>query len=404
MVTTFYPPYHFGGDGTYVRALSRALTRRGHEVVVVHCEDAYKLKTKGHVPKQDEAGDIRVHRLKSRSGFISPLVTQQLGIPGLKSTKLRRIFDDDFDVVNFHNISLIGGPGVISLSRAKVNIFTLHEHWLLCPTHTFWKNKKVSCDSRQCIRCCIRSGIPPQLWRYTSLATRSLEKIDRFISPSNYTARKHREFLTLPAQVEVIPLFSMLSPKQHTYTGGDMPEFVYVGRMTASKGVGELLSSFAKWKEYRLTMIGDGELLEELRRKYRHCDNISFLGQLPQHILIEHYRRARALILPSLAPETFGLTVVEAFACGTPAIVRAAGGNRETIDSAGAGFVYESEEQLFTAVQKLASDASLRVQLGRRAREVFESRYTEEVHVSRYLELVESLIQKKSSLIGSRVV
>ncbi len=31
MVTTFYPPFHFGGDATYVRALSRALVARGHE-------------------------------------------------------------------------------------------------------------------------------------------------------------------------------------------------------------------------------------------------------------------------------------------------------------------------------------------------------------------------------------
>ena len=46
MVTTFYPPYHFGGDGTYVRALSEALVKRGHEVTVVHCEDAYRLAAK----------------------------------------------------------------------------------------------------------------------------------------------------------------------------------------------------------------------------------------------------------------------------------------------------------------------------------------------------------------------
>jgi len=42
MVTTFYPPFHYGGDATFVRGLSRALVARGHEVEVVHCEDAYR--------------------------------------------------------------------------------------------------------------------------------------------------------------------------------------------------------------------------------------------------------------------------------------------------------------------------------------------------------------------------
>lgn len=43
MLTTFYPPYNFGGDGIGVQRLSRALARRGHRVTVVHDADAYNL-------------------------------------------------------------------------------------------------------------------------------------------------------------------------------------------------------------------------------------------------------------------------------------------------------------------------------------------------------------------------
>ena len=42
MVTTFYPPYHFGGDAIYAYRLSNALARRGHKVTVVHSADAYR--------------------------------------------------------------------------------------------------------------------------------------------------------------------------------------------------------------------------------------------------------------------------------------------------------------------------------------------------------------------------
>ena len=141
MVTTFYPPYHFGGDGTYVRALSEALVQRGHEVTVVHCEDAYRLagNDSGAI---DNLSKVKVHTLKNRFGFLSPLITQQTGFPGLKHSELKDILKNEFDVVNFHNISLIGGPRIIQLSNARINLYTLHEHWLLCPTHIFWKDKK----------------------------------------------------------------------------------------------------------------------------------------------------------------------------------------------------------------------------------------------------------------------
>tara|TARA_R110000823_G_scaffold130015_17_gene258074 strand:+ start:6572 stop:7792 length:1221 start_codon:yes stop_codon:yes gene_type:complete len=397
MVTTFYPPYHFGGDATYVKALSEALVACGHEVTVVHCEDAFRLQSHASVEQEPEAGPVRVHRLHSRAGMLSPLVTQQLGIPGLKSAELRRILQEEFDVVNFHNISLIGGPGVLALSRAEVTLYTLHEHWLLCATHIFWKNRAKACDSRQCIRCSIRSGIPPQWWRYSSLVDRQLQHVDRFISPSEYTARRHRELLAPEAPIEVIPLFSTLDPGPVNPQAVEPGEFLYVGRITASKGLDELAASFSRWPEYRLTLVGNGDMLELLRDRYAACENIYFAGPMTQAELVAHYRRASALILPSLAPETFGLTVVEAFACGAPAIVREAGGNREAVDLSGAGFVYQDESGLRLALDALAGDNALRKRMGDRARKAFETYYTSKVHVARYLELVEAIRAEKHS-------
>ena len=392
MVTTFYPPYHFGGDGTYVRALSEALVNRGHEVTVVHCEDAYRLS--GAEPHVDASHSlVRVHRLHSRFGLLSPLLTQQTGMPMLKHRALKDILSEPFDVVNFHNVSLVGGPGVLPMSRARLNLYTLHEHWLVCATHILWKDKQRACDKRDCIRCSLKSGIPPQWWRYTPLLTRCTESIDSFISPSEYTARQHRAFGIKPP-IEVIPLFSYLSPCQFDDQSEGKPHFLTVGRITASKGVGELVSAFSKWPDVALTVVGDGDLLPELRQRYQSYPNIQFLGQLPQQQLEQLYRQSAALILPSLAPETFGLTVVEAFACGTPAIVRVAGGNRETIDQSGAGFLYETEARLRTIVETFSQDSTLRAELGKKARAAYEQYYTEAVHLKSYLALIERLLEK----------
>lgn len=394
MVTTFYPPYHFGGDATYVRALSRALVADGHTVEVVHCEDAYHLNGKP-VPAQSASVDdgVVVHRLKSRFGLLSPLITQQTGRPGLKAAALRSLLSRDFDVVNFHNISLVGGPAVLQLSRAPVTLYTLHEHWLLCPTHIFWKNRAQACDSKQCIRCSLRSGIPPQWWRYTGLIQRAIANVDRFLAPSEYTAQRHREAGIAP--VQVLPLFSFLDPAREQAPAPSRPCFLFAGRVTASKGIQNLLAQFARLPDYDLIVVGDGDLRPSLQRQYAEHANIRFLGAMPQQELITLYREATALVFPSLAPETFGLSIAEAFACGTPAIVRDAGGSRELIDTTGGGMVYQTDEELLSALHSMAGDAELRSKLAQSARAGYERHYTQQRHVEAYLSCIKTLLEGK---------
>ena len=385
MLNTFYPPHHFGGDATYVRALSRELVHRGHHVEVVYCEDAFNaVNRQGSTVDTIIDDGVVVHQLKSRFGMLSPLITQQTGQPGLKHSALNEILSKGFDVVNFHNISLLGGPGILKLSAAPVTLFTLHEHWLLCPTHIFWKNKQRACEQPQCFRCSIRSAIPPQLWRYTGLIRRSLQAVDRLLAPSEFTADKHQQS-GVKQDIRVLPLFSVLDPGEaEIRTPIEPRKFVYVGRVTASKGVVPLLRLFARLKDYRLQVIGDGDLLERLKAEYAQFGNIEFSAAVEQTELVRHYQSACALILPSLAPETFGLTVVEAFACGTPVLVRQAGGSSELVETTGAGFVYRDDDELEGHLHRIVEDHDLRSDLGRRAREGFTGHYTIARHMEAY--------------------
>ena len=54
MVTTFYPPYNFGGDGIFVYRLANELAERGHQVEVVHSVDAYRMLHPGATSSSDE--------------------------------------------------------------------------------------------------------------------------------------------------------------------------------------------------------------------------------------------------------------------------------------------------------------------------------------------------------------
>lgn len=400
MVATFYPPYSFGGDATYIRALSHALADRGHEVEVMHCQDAFDLGHRGPMPKDlTSHPGVKVHRLHSAFGPLSPLLTQQTGRPMLKAPALNRFLGEGrFDVVNFHNVSLVGGPGVFAYSQAPVTLYTLHEHWLVCPTHIFWKNREKACDARTCISCSLRSGAPPQLWRYTGLMNQGLAHVDRLLSPSVYTAERHREYgVTRP--IEILPLFSVFGgdAAPPAWRKPDRPRFLYTGRVTPSKGIEPLLRAFTAMPQYELLIVGDGAQRAALMADYAAYGNIQFLNRMPQADLKSLYQSANALILPSIAPETFGLTVVEAASCGTPAIVRAgAGGAPEIIESSGGGFVYRSEAELKDAVERLATDAALRHRMGDLARASYETRYTPAHHLDRYLAIVEAIRAEKA--------
>ena len=402
MVSTYYPPYHYGGDGVFVQGLARALTAAGHQVEVVHCEDAFRLASRESSASFSDASSpendgVIVHRLNNHCGPLSPLITQQTGHPGLKQAALRRIFARNFDVVNFHNISLVGGPGVLALSRAAVNLYTLHEHWLICPTHCFWKNRKEVCQVRSCIRCCLQSGVPPQLWRYSGLVRRALRHVDVLLSPSVYTARQHAE-AGLGRPVRVLPTYaaSVVDPSTNDATAPPArPRFLFAGRVTASKGVDWLVEQFSRLPQYDLDIVGKGDLLEELKRRYAACGWIRFRGAAMHSEMPGWYSGATALIVPSRAPEVFPLCILEAFACGTPAIASAAGGTPEAVETSGAGFVYRDQPGFLAAVAQLAEQPGLRGWLGERARAAYQRSYTEEKYVGAYLEIVDEILRTK---------
>lgn len=394
MVTTFYPPYHFGGDAIFVQTLARALISEGHHVEVVHCENAYRLRGREQAEMQVEQDGVVVHRLRNPGGMLSPLITHQIGKPGVKALQLRTLLDREFDVVNFHNISLIGGPGVLQLSRAPVTLYTLHEHWLLCSMHIFWKNNRMACDSPQCIRCSLLSGIPPQFWRYTTLIERSLAHVDALLSPSEYTAERHKAIGHHPP-IHVLPTFSRLEPVLNGKASPQKrPYFLFVGRVTASKGIAILLEEFANLREYDLLVVGDGDLLPTIQVQYAVHRHIQFLGPLAQDQLGSLYRNATALVLPSLAPEVFPLTVLEAMAYGTPAIVHNAGGSREAVDKTGGGLVYDSLHELHQALTRLAKNPTFRETLGQRARAGYTQFYSQEIYMIRYLSLIRAIGKK----------
>ncbi|MDQ3088241.1 MAG: glycosyltransferase family 4 protein [Acidobacteriota bacterium] len=391
MITTFYPPYSFGGDAMYIYRLTNELARRGHLVDVFHCVDAYRVLEKNS-PTADFPNhpNVKIYKLESRAGFLSPLLTQQTGVPFFKRQIKDALEANNYDVIHFHNMSLIG---ITALSYGSaVKLYTTHEHWLVCPMHVLWKFDREVCTKKSCLSCQISGRRPPQLWRYTGLLEKSLRHVDCFISPSRFTLNKHLEDgLDIP--ITHIPYF-LPAPEIENLSGEnkmERPFFLFVGRLERIKGLQNVIPIFKQLLEYDLLIAGDGDYKNELTHLAGDSANIKFLGRLSQTDLQKLYRRAVSIIVPSICYETFGIIIIEAFSMKTPAIVHNLGALPEVIEDSNGGFIYNDENELVDAIRKLAQNQTLRDELGNNGYRAFLKFWNEDVHLAQYLGLIEKI-------------
>ncbi len=398
MVATFYPPYNFGGDGMYIYRLTNELARRGHFVDVFHCEDSFlmlnKKKPSGDFPNHER---VKVHGLKSDKGFLSPLLTQQTGVPFFKRDLKTALETNDYDVIHYHNMSLIG---ITALSYGSaVKLYTTHEHWLVCPMHVLWKFNREVCTKKSCTSCQLAGKRPPQLWRHTTLLERMLKHVDCFLSPSRFTLRKHLDDgLDIP--IQHLPYF-LPAPKetenQHPVPKKTRarPFFLFVGRLEEIKGVQNVIPIFQNQEKYDLLIAGDGEYRQTLEAQTAGSPRIEFLGKLDQNRLGGLYQSAVAVIVPSICYETFGIIIIEAFSRRTPVIVNDLGALPEVVEDSGGGFIYRNADELTAAMDKLAGDSALRNGLGEKGYSAFMKYWNEEAHLKQYLDLITTLREKR---------
>lgn len=404
MLTTFYPPYSYGGDAIGVERLVSALARDGHEVTVVHDKDAYYSLSEETPREATPVENVTVIGLKSRVGLLANLLTHQLGRPVVHHRRLREILKPGaFDIVWFHNISLVGGPALLSYGDG-LKIYEAHEHWLVCPTHVLWRFNRELCDSRKCIRCSISYRRPPQLWRYQKLLPKQLDHVDAFIAKSDFSRRKHAE-MGFPRPMATVPYFlpEREEPeKQSVEPPRNRPYFLFVGRLEKIKGLDEVIPLFADYPEADLLVLGTGEFEPELKHQAREIPNVKFLGRLAPEELWNKYSSAIALIVPSVCYETFGIILIEAFREGTPVIAHRIGPFEEIVSSCGGGILYSDSKELLGAMKLLQHDPARRRALGEAARTGYETQWSEKAVMGKYYDtLREAALSKGMSHIAN---
>ena len=347
-------------------------------------------------PVAQPAG-VTVHQLQSRWPLASTLLTHQTGRPIVQRSAIEAILAKGFDVIHFHNISLIGGPGVLALGDG-IKLYTVHDHWLVCQNHILWRHDRELCDGRECFRCSVAFRRPPQPWRQTSLLEDELAHVDEVIALSQSVADRHREF-GLKRQMLAMASFmpdAAASPSQAPPgTSHHRPYFLFVGRLQRFKGLQDVIPCFGDDSSADLLIAGTGEYEPELRAMADGRRTITFLGQVGPDQLVGLYRDAIALIAPSLCYEVFPMVALEAFREATPIIARDLGPYPQIVEESQAGLLFDDEAGLREAIVALATNPELRDRLGASGQAALAERWTETIAINEWLALVRSIAVRK---------
>jgi len=99
--------------------------------------------------------------------------------------------------------------------------------------------------------------------------------------------------------------------------------------------------------------------------------------------------------IPSLAYETSGLTVIEAFARKTPVIAHNLGALPEAVEDSGGGLLFRTDEELLEALDRIAGSPALRAELGQKGYDGFRRWWSREPHMRLYLDFLDAAAKKK---------
>lgn len=157
-----------------------------------------------------------------------------------------------------------------------------------------------------------------RLWDY-----RTANGVDHFIANSHFIARRIKKVYGREADVIYPPVdverFSLVSQKDDYY--------FTASRMVPYKRMDLIVEAFSHMPDKKLVVIGDGSEMRKVKSKA--SSNVEILGYQSNAVMQEYMQNAKAFVFA--AEEDFGITPVEAQACGTPVIAYGKGGALETI-------------------------------------------------------------------------
>lgn len=252
-------------------------------------------------------------------------------LPWIMSTAFESFPFDRYDVVV--SITSAEAKGIITKPG------TLHICYCLTPTRYLWSGiNEYSNNPGTGIFNALASKIFPLVSSYLRTEDYILSaRPDRYAAISNTVAKRIKKYYGKKATVIYPPIdcdmFTIGTDKKDDF-------FLVVSRLVPYKHIEIIIDAFNTFGK-KLIIIGSGHEEKNLKRWAK--ENITFLNSLSDVEMKDYYRRSQALI--SASDEDFGITSLEAQACGTPVLAYGKGGYKETVIPGKTGDFYDEQSK-----------------------------------------------------------
>jgi exopolysaccharide biosynthesis WecB/TagA/CpsF family protein len=373
---------------------------RGGEDCVVNAE-ARLLRAAGHTVIQYSRSN---HEINPQSLFREATLAANTIWSRESHRAIRELIDRERpDVAHFHNtFPLISPSGYAACREAGVPVVqTLHNYRLLCAGANLLR------DGQPCEDCIGK-------WSSWPAVVHGCYRESR--ATTGVVAAMHAVHRTLRTWQQNVDVYIALSEFARVkFVQGGLPEdkilvksnfvdpdpgcrkgqgeyAIYVGRLSAEKGLRQLLEA---WKigamPLPLRIVGDGPLREqlELDRKTLSLENVEFQGYLDHQRALDAIKNARFLLLPSKCYEAFPMVIAEAYACGVPVIAASHGAMAELVENGRTGLLFKPGDSgdLAAKIRWACQNSAAAEELGLAARAKFVSEYGAESNLAKLLSI-----------------
>lgn len=321
------------------------------------------------------------------------------------------------DVAHVHNVFPLLSPSLyVALHDLGVPVVQhIHNFRLLCPNGLFFVEGAV------CQRCaggnfahavihrCLHGSLPMSAAYAASMALHWRlgtfpHKLGWLLAPNRFTADALIRRISAaggdPARVVVLPHpidTANLTPRQGQ---AFEPVVIYMGRLSAEKGLSTLVQAMAQVPELELHLIGDGPERAALEAQVAalRLGNVRFLGYVAGEARFARLREAMCLAMPSLMHEQFGMAIAEAFALGVTVVASGMGALPELVQHEENGLLFTAGrvDELAACLKRLAGDPALVLRLGEAARRTVEQNHNPDAYYARLMDVYRRAVVERS--------
>ncbi len=307
----------------------------------------------------------------------------------------KRIRAERIDLVHCHNTFPLISPSVYYAARncGVPVVQTVHNFRFICPNGVLSLNGKpcTACPEKG-LGCALANRCYRKSWVQTFALVNMLRvhralgtyrKI-RYIFLTDFNREKFRTLLGdwLDRQFTK-PNFEYIDTDSIAGLGANFTNsirgnaWVYIGRLEKDKGIDFLLKAWDSETERELYIFGNGELQEAVRDACSRNPRLHLMGFQPRETVLEYLQRARGMIFPTDLYEGFPMTIIEAFAMGTPVVCSDIGNGADIVRKYDAGIPYEvrDAEALRAALRRVEDSFSV---YSLNARTAYEENFTPE--------------------------